>query len=101
MESSIRLCIKKAIIQIIYVKLNLIILYPPPYEREIWHFKYANTDLIQRAINSYSWERSLAEKDFNEKFYIFTKTIFSNFFHTKQFSVMTEIHRGSVTKLKV
>ena len=32
--------------QIIYDKLNLIILYPPSYEREICHYKYANTDLI-------------------------------------------------------
>ena len=61
---------------------NLKIHYPPPYEREIRHYKYANTDLIQRAINYYPWERSLAEKDVNEKVYIFAKTIkniFSNF----------------------
>ena len=37
--------------QIIYVKLNLKIHYPPPYERQIWHCNYTNTDLIQRAIN--------------------------------------------------
>ena len=29
----------------------------------------------QREINYYPWERSLAEKDINEKVYIFAKTI--------------------------
>ena len=27
--------------------------YPPSYEQEIWHYKYTNTDLIERAINFY------------------------------------------------
>ena len=40
-----------------------------------------NTDLIQRAIKYYPWERSLAEKDVNEKVYIFGKTI-KNIFST-------------------
>ena len=39
--------------QRIYVKLNLKIRYLPPYEWKIWHFKYANTDFIQRTINYY------------------------------------------------
>ena len=50
---------------VIYAKLNLKIHYPPQYEREIWHCKYGNTDLIQRVINYYPWERSLAEKNVN------------------------------------
>ena len=68
--------------QMIYTKLNLKIHYSSPYEREIWHYKYANTDLIQRAINYNPWKRSLAEKNINKKVYIFVKTIeniFSNF----------------------
>ena len=47
--------------QIIHAKLNLKTHYPPPHEGEIWYYKYANTDLTQRAINYYSLERSLAE----------------------------------------
>ena len=36
--------------QIIYGKFNLKIFYPPPYERHIWHYKRANTDMISKAI---------------------------------------------------
>ena len=89
--------------QIIYAKLNLKINYPPPYKLEIWHYKYANTDLIQRAINYYPWERSLGEKTLMKRSMYLLKQLkipFRTLFHTKQFSVVTEIHRGSVTKLK-
>ena len=37
--------------QIILAKLNLDIVYPTTYEREIWHYQKANIDLIERAIN--------------------------------------------------
>ena len=36
--------------QIPFAKLNLCIVYPPPYLREIWHYREANTGLISRAI---------------------------------------------------
>ena len=39
--------------QIIFAKFNLDIVYPPPYEREIWYHKKANIDLIKGAINSF------------------------------------------------
>ena len=38
--------------QIIFAKFNLDIIYPPPYEKEIGHYRKANIDLIKRAINS-------------------------------------------------
>ena len=47
--------------QIIYANFNLKIHYPSPHGEEIWYYKNANTNLIQRAINYYPWERSLAE----------------------------------------
>ena len=31
-------------------KFNLKVRYPPPYEREIWHYQHANIDQIKRAI---------------------------------------------------
>ena len=37
--------------QIVFAKFNLKVDYLPPYEREIWHFKKANTDHIKRTIN--------------------------------------------------
>ena len=36
--------------QITFAKLNLDIVYPPPYEREIWYYQKANIDLTKRAI---------------------------------------------------
>ena len=42
--------------QITYAKFNLKIYYPPPYEREIWHYEKANVDHIRRSIDEFSWK---------------------------------------------
>ena len=42
--------------QIVYAKFNLKIHYPPPYEREVWHFQKADINLIRRAVNEFNWE---------------------------------------------
>ena len=39
--------------QIVFAKINLKIYYPPPYEREIWHYEKENADLIRRLINQF------------------------------------------------
>ena len=44
--------------QIIFAKFKLDIVYPPPYERKIWHYQKANIDLIKRAINLFDWEKA-------------------------------------------
>ena len=44
--------------QIIFAKFNLEIVYPPPYVREVWHYKNADTVLIRRAIKEFSWQRA-------------------------------------------
>ena len=51
--------------QIIFAKFNLQIYYPPPYERVVSHYKYANTDHIRKAICGFNWERYFANKDMN------------------------------------
>ena len=61
--------------QIIFAKFNLKFHYPPPYEREVWNFKKANTGHIKRAINGFLWERSIAYLNINDKVYLFNKTI--------------------------
>ena len=86
--------------QIIYVKINLKVFYPPPYEREIWHYQRANVDLIQRAIEQFSWEKSFRYLNINEMVFLFNKTIkniYSNFIPHERSLVMTEIHLGSTT----
>ena len=62
--------------QIAFVRFNLKLHYPPSYEREIWHYVKANTDHIQRAINSFPWERGFPHADRNQKVYL--KDVFSN-----------------------
>ena len=61
--------------QIIFAKLNLDIVYPPPYEREIWHYQKANIDLIKCAINLFDWEEAFSNIDVYKMVYIFNQTI--------------------------
>ena len=61
--------------QIVFEKFNLDIVYPPPYEREIWHYQKANVDLIKRAINSFDWEKALSNIDIDKMVSIFNQTI--------------------------
>ena len=68
--------------QIIYAKFNFEVFYPPPYTREVWHYKDSNVDLIRRSINEFDWDRAFANKHVDEKVLIFNKTvlnILSNF----------------------
>ena len=61
--------------QITYAKFNLKIHYPPPYEREIWHYGKANDDHIRKAINEFPWERRFENNSVNEKVNILNTTI--------------------------
>ena len=61
--------------QIIFAKFNLKIYYPPPYLREVWHYKEANADLIKRAISNFNWEEAFSNTNINEKVSLFNKTI--------------------------
>ena len=61
--------------QITYAKFNLKIYFPPPYEREIWHYEKANVDHIRRSIDKFSWERCFANTNVNNKVHRFNKTI--------------------------
>ena len=49
--------------------------YPPPYSREAWHYREANTDLIRRAISNFNWEKSFCKTNVNKKLSIFNETI--------------------------
>ena len=59
--------------QITYVKFNLNVIYPPPYEREVWHYKLANSECIQRAIANYDWEKAFYNIVVNKKYCFSTK----------------------------
>ena len=61
--------------QIIFAKFNLDIVYPPPYEREIWHYQKANIDLIKHAINPFDWKKAFSNIDGDKMVSIFNQTI--------------------------
>ena len=61
--------------QIVLAKFNLKVHYPPPYEREVWHFKKREYRSYQEAHHEFPWERSLANLDINDIAYLFNKTI--------------------------
>ena len=42
--------------QIIHCKFNLMIVYPPLYERLFWDYKRAKTDTIINSINQVDWK---------------------------------------------
>ena len=54
--------------QIVSAKFNLSIFYPPPYERTVWYYGKANTELIRKAIDQFDWFRALSNVNADEKF---------------------------------
>ena len=61
--------------QIICVKFDLKIIYPPQYDRTVWHIKHANSDHIKRAIHIFDWESALNCIDVNDQVSVFNSTI--------------------------
>ena len=61
--------------QIIHAKFNVIIFYPPQYERVVRYYQDANNDLIQRFISYFNWERVFSNKVVNTQISIFNETI--------------------------
>ena len=59
--------------QIIFVKFNLKVYYPRPYERTIFHYSQANVDDIQQVINNFDWENALVNTDVDAQVFIFFK----------------------------
>ena len=78
MFTSQRNLITKSGVQIVYAKLNLQIYFPPPYLREVWYYKDANTELIKRAFCEFNWQRAFLNTTVDGKVVIFTKTVFNN-----------------------
>ena len=71
--------------QKVFAKLNLHIVYPPPYLREIWYYRVLSgtTGLIRGTMKEFNWERAYSNTSvnkkvdvFNELFLIFLVTLF-------------------------
>ena len=41
----------------------------------MWHYKIANSDLIQRAIKNFDWKKAFLSVDVNTKVLLFNETI--------------------------
>ena len=63
--------------QIIYCKLNLKIVYPPPCQRLVWDFKRANTDSIRKAIKMVDWHFIFLNKTVHEQVSVFNDVLFN------------------------
>ena len=61
--------------QIVFAKFNLNISYLPPYSREVWHYREANTGLVRRAISNFNWWKSFYNSNVTKKVSIFNQTI--------------------------
>ena len=57
------------------MKFNLRVFYPLLYEQEVWHYKLANSDCIQRAIKNFDWGKAFLNVDANKKVLLFNETI--------------------------
>ena len=53
--------------EIIYGEVNFKIPLPPPYYREIWDYKKADVENIQKTLYVVNWCRAFADKNINEK----------------------------------
>ena len=54
----------------------------PPFYRDIWDYKRANVEMIQKAITDYNWKRAFSNSSVNENVRFFGETlknIFSNY----------------------
>ena len=61
--------------QIAFAKFELKIYYPPPYEREVWHYQEVDSILIKRAIHEFIWKRALSNLNVDEQVTVFNRTI--------------------------
>ena len=61
--------------QITYVKFKLNVIYPPPYEREVWYYKLANSDCIESARANFDWEKVFHNADTNKQIMLFSETV--------------------------
>ena len=72
--------------QIVYCKLDLKIVYPPPYQRCVWDFKRANIDSIRKAVKMVDWHFMFMNKTVHEQVTAFNTilmNIFSNYIPNK------------------
>ena len=76
--------------QITYVKYNLQIIYPPPYQRLVWDYKNANTNSIQKALKMIDWNKLFSNANVEKQVNILNHillNIFSNFVRSRVITI--------------
>ena len=76
--------------QITYVKFNLQIIYPPPYQKLVWDYRNANASSIQKALNMIDWITLFSNTNVEKQVNILNDTlfnIFSNFVKSKAITI--------------
>ena len=76
--------------QIIYSKLNLNVIYPPPYQRLIWDYKKANVDCIKKSLNSVDWDFVFSNKNVHQQAEYLNNVlmnVFTNFIPNKLITI--------------
>ena len=53
--------------KMVHTKFNLKINFPPPYERELWHYGQGNTERLRRAVHEFNWQREFSSLNINER----------------------------------
>ena len=72
--------------QITYCNINLMIVYPSPYERLVCDYKRASESVINAGLNKVDWEFLFSNKSVNQQVVIFNQSVmngFSNFVPNK------------------
>ena len=57
----------------------MLYLYPPPYYREVWDYKNADTESIQKAISNFDCPKAFKNKNANETCKLLTDTLMNIF----------------------
>ena len=65
--------------QIIHCKINLLVEYPPPYQRHTWNYAKANKDAILSALQNVDWDRLFAKKTVHQQVNLLNDIILSVF----------------------
>ena len=67
--------------QILYSKLNLNVVYSPPYQRLIWGYKKANVDGTRKSLDSVTWGFVLSDKNVHEQVQYLNEILMNVFYN--------------------
>ena len=88
---------------ITFCKINLKIIYPPPYRQLVWDFKRAKISSTKRTIKIVDWQFMFLNKNTHEQIAIFNDilmNIFSNYIPNKYVTIDNKDPQWMAEKIK-